>query len=275
MKRFLSPFASRGSSPASRRAEAARLLAASLAAATPALAAPGPLQAAEFSGNQKSEIEKIVRDYLLGNPEVIKDAIEELDKRQKVAEADSRNRAIDKRKDDLFNSPFQAVIGNPAGDVTLVEFFDYNCGYCKRSLNDVAKLVENDPNLRVVLKDFPILGANSLEAAQVASAAREQFKGQKFFEFHRKLLTTKGSIGEEQALAAAKELGADMAKLKADMKNPAIQAGLKEVASLADDLRFEGTPSWVIGKEAVVGGLSYNTLKAKIDNMRKCGKTSC
>jgi len=275
MKRFLSPLAFRGSSPASRRVEAARLLAASLAAATPMLASPTSLRAAEFSANQKSEIEKIVRDYLLGNPEVIKDAIQELDKRQKVAEADSRNRAIDTRKDDLFNSPFQAVVGNPAGDVTLVEFFDYNCGYCKRSLNDVAKLVENDPNLRVVLKDFPILGANSLEAAQVASAAREQFKGQKFFEFHRKLLTTKGSIGEEQALAVAKELGADMAKLKADMKNPAIQAGLKEVAALADDLRFEGTPSWVIGKEAVVGGLPYNTLKAKIDNMRKCGKTSC
>lgn len=245
------------------------------AAAVFAAAAAGPAAAEEFSGPQKQEIEKIVRSYLTANPDVIREAIAELEKRQKLAEAESRDRAIKKDADRLAKSEFQAVVGNPDGDVTLIEFFDYNCGYCKRSVNDVAKLVENDPKLRVVLKDFPILGTNSLEAAQVASALREQFKGQKFWEFHKKLLSTRGSIGEEQALAVAKELGADMTRLKADMKSPAIQAGLKEVAALADDLNFEGTPSWVIGTEAVVGGLPYITLKGKIDNIRKCGKTRC
>jgi protein-disulfide isomerase len=246
-----------------------------LAAAVFAVAVAGFAHAGEFSGAQKTEIEKIVRSYLTGNPEVIKEAIEELEKRQKLAEADSRDRAIKKDADKITNSTFQTVVGNPAGDVTLVEFFDYNCGYCKRSVGDVAKLIEGDPKLRVVLKDFPILGTGSLEAAQVASALREQFKDLKLWEFHKKLLGVRGSIGEEQALAVAKELGADMAKLKTDMKSPSVQAGLKEVAALADELHFEGTPSWVIGSEAFVGGVPFAALKSKIENVRKCGKSAC
>lgn len=258
-----------------RRAKSALFAASSLLGASLAFAAPAPIHATEFSGGQKSEIEKIVHDYLLTNPEVVKDAINELDRRQKIAEADSRQKVMTQNSDKLFNSQYQAVIGNPSGDVTLVEFFDYNCGYCKQSLNNVAKLIETDPNLRVVLKDFPILGPGSLEVAQVASALREQFKGQKFWEFHRKLLTTRGSIAKAQAMNAAKELGADMDRLEKDLKSPAIHAGLQEVEDLADQLHFTGTPSWVIGKEAIVGGVPVEELKSKIDNVRKCGKTKC
>ncbi len=235
----------------------------------------GPARAADFTADQKTEIGKIVKDYLIANPEVIKDAIEELEKRQKVAENELREKALEKNADKIYKSPNQAVVGNPDGDVTLVEFFDYNCGYCKQSLANVAKLIETDPKLRVVLKDFAILGPESVETAQVASALREQFKGQKFFEFHRKLLSTRGHIGKAQALAAAKELGADMDKLEKDMKKPEVMAGLAEVSQLADELRFTGTPSWVIGKEAIVGGLPLAEMKGKIDNLRKCGATAC
>ena len=240
-----------------------------------ALSAAAPARAVEFSGDQKAEIGKIVHDYLVANPEVIRDAIDELEKKQKVAEAASRQKALTQSSDKLFASPYQAVVGNPSGDVTLVEFFDYNCGYCKQSLGFVAKLLETDPNLKVVLKDFPILGPDSVDVAQVASAAREQFKGAKFFEFHRKLLSIRGHIGKEQALAAAKELGADMDRLEKDLKSPAIQTGLKEVEKLAEELHFNGTPSWVLGKDAIVGGIPYAELKSKIDNVRKCGKTAC
>jgi protein-disulfide isomerase len=235
----------------------------------------GAARATEALPANKVEIEKIVHDYLVANPEVIREAIEELDRRQKVAEAESVKYVVAKSSDLLFNSKNQAVIGNPSGDVTIVEFFDYNCGYCRQSLASIGKLIETDPNLRVVLKDFPILGTPSTEAAQVASAVREQLKGEKFFEFHRKLLSLRGGVGKTQAMNVARELGVDMDRLEKDMKSPAIHQGLAEVAALADDLHFTGTPSWVIGKETILGGVPMAQLKAKIDNVRKCGKTVC
>lgn len=256
------------------RGRAARGPAAVLGAAL-AFAAPAPLRAGETPSIQKAEVEKIVHDYLLTNPEVIRDAIEELDRRQKVAEADSRQRVVTQSADKLFNSPHQAVIGNPAGDVTLVEFFDYNCGYCKRALDDVSKLIAGDPKLRVVLKDFPVLGAGSTEAAEIATALRQQVTPEKFFEFHRKLLNTRGSIGKAQALNAAKEIGADPVKLEKDAKSPEVRAAIKEVMEIADSLNLSGTPSWVLGKDVIVGAVGYQQLKNKIDNTRKCGKSVC
>ncbi|MBY6241488.1 DsbA family protein [Methylosinus sp. Sm6] len=247
-----------------------------LAAATAAAAllAAAPLRA-DTPQPQKAEIEKIVHDYLIANPEVIREAIDELERREKVAEADSRSRAVDKTADKLFNSAAQAVIGNPSGDVTLVEFFDYNCGYCKRALDDLAKLVDGDPKLRVVLKDFPVLGQGSTEAAEIATALRLQLKPEKFYAFHRKLLGTRGPIGKAQALAVAKELGADAARLEKDAKSDETRAALRESAELADSLNLSGTPSWVLGKEVIVGAVGFQQLKSKIDNTRKCGKSVC
>ncbi|BBU63322.1 outer membrane protein [Methylosinus sp. C49] len=250
------------------------LVRAAAAAVIGLVAVAAPLRA-ETSVPQKAEIEKIVHDYLLANPEVIRDAIDELERRQKVAEADSRQKAVTQGADKLFNSASQAVIGNPSGDVTLVEFFDYNCGYCKRALDDVAKLIEGDPKLRVVLKDFPVLGAGSVEAAEIATAARLQLKPEKFYEFHRKLLNTRGAVGKAQAIAIAKELGADTAKLEKDSKSPEVKASIKEVMELADSLNLTGTPSWVLGKEVIVGAVGFQPLKTKIENTRKCGKTVC
>jgi protein-disulfide isomerase len=239
-------------------------------------AAPAaPLAADAFTAQQKAGVEKIIHDYLVANPEVIREAIDELKKREEAAELAMREKAVNDLGDKIGNSANQAVVGNPDGDVTLVEFFDYNCGYCKQSLASVSKLIEGDPKLRVVLKDFPILGPDSVETAHVATAARLQLSRDKFWEFHKKLLSTRGHIGKAQALAAAKEVGADMDRLEKDANSAETQAALKDVATQAEQLKFDGTPSWVIGKEAVVGGLPYAQLKAKIDNMRKCGKTAC
>ncbi|QGM44726.1 DsbA family protein [Methylocystis heyeri] len=232
-------------------------------------------RAEEFSGAQKMDIERIVHDYLVTKPEVIKEAIEALNKKEKLAEAAAREKILTKDADKLFNSSNQAVVGNPNGDVTVVEFFDYNCGYCKQSLANVAKLIETDPKVRVVLKDFAILGPDSVEAAEVATAVRTQFKGAKFWDFHRKLLETRGHIGKQQAVAVAKELGADVDQLEKDIKRPETRATLEEVDLLAEGLHFSGTPSWVIGKEAIIGGVSFGELKSKIDNVRKCGKATC
>lgn len=265
----------RGERPLARGAALFGFGAAALAGGALAWATPAPVQANELSGSQKAEIEKIVHDYLLANPEVIRDAINELDKRRKIAEADSRQRVVADSAERLFNSVNQAVIGNPAGNITLVEFFDYNCGYCKRSLDDIVKLIESNPDLRVVLKDFPVLGPGSTEAAEVATALRQQFKGEKFWEFHRKLLASRGSIGKAQALSVAKELGADAAKLEKDMKSPEVHAAIQEVMEIADQLNLTGTPSWVLDKDVIVGAIGYSQLANKIENVRKCGKTVC
>jgi len=234
-----------------------------------------PAGAAEFSPAQKTEIEGIVKDYLLTHPEILRDVATELERKAKIEENDARRAAIAHASKEIFNSDFQAVVGNPNGKITLVEFFDYNCGYCKRAMDDLSKLMKGNPELRVVLKDFPVLGVDSVEAAQIASAARKQVSGQKFWEFHQKLLTTKGKIGREQALAAAKEVGLDMGKLQKDAADPEIKDKLAGVLKLGEGLSINGTPSYVIGDEVVVGAVGYDELKKRIDSMGKCGKTEC
>jgi protein-disulfide isomerase len=250
-------------------------LAAALAAGLVFAGAATAFAGDAFTAQQKTDIEKIIHDYLVQKPEVIREAIDELKKKEDAAEVAMREKTLHDQGDKITRSPNQAVVGNPNGDVTLVEFFDYNCGYCKQSLASVAKLIEGDPKLRVVLKDFAILGPDSVETAHVATAARMQLSADKFWEFHKKLLSTRGHIGKAQAVAAAREVGADMDRLEKDANSAETQAALKEVTTLAEQLKFDGTPSWVIGNEAFVGGVPYAQLKTKIDNMRKCGKTTC
>lgn len=175
----------------------------------------------------------------------------------------------------LYNPANQAVIGNPNGKITLVEFFDYNCGYCKRALNDLARLLKDNPDLRVVLRDLPILAPSSVEAARIANAANNQLKGAKFWEFHQKLLSSRGLVGTAEALAVAKEFGVDMDRLAKDAAAPSVTAGIVESVGLAKKLQVTGTPSYVIGDDVVVGPVGYDALEAKVVNMRKCGNVVC
>jgi len=235
-----------------------------------------PVRANEFNAAQKSEIESIIHSYLLDHPEVLREVSVELEKKQQAEEADLRRRAIEQNRDALVNNTFQGVVGNPKGKITLVEFFDYNCGYCKRAFGDMVNLIKAEPELRVVLMDFPVLGADSLEAAQVAAAVRKQISGDKFFDYHQKLLTgSHGRVGRDQALAVAKDMGLDMDKLQKDMKDPSIHAGISETMKVADALSLTGTPSYVIGDEAIVGAVGFKQLKPLVDSMAKCGKTVC
>ncbi len=135
--------------------------------------------------------------------------------------------------------------------------------------------MKENPDLRVVLKDLPILSPGSIEAAAVASGVRNQFKGDKFWEFHQKLLNSHGQVGKAQALAIAKDLGADMDRLAKDSIAPSVKEGIEENDEIAKGLSMNGTPSYVIGGEVIVGAVGYDQLKAKLDNVRKCGKAAC
>jgi len=253
-----------------------RLLAAATSlVALLAFAAPQSVRAAEFSTPQRTEIETIVREYLIAHPEVLQEAMAEFEKRQTAAEAEKHKTAVKDNAKAIFSSPHQVNLGNPDGDVTFVEFFDYNCGYCKRAMTDMLTLMKDDPKLKVVLKEFPVLGPGSVEAAQVAVAVRMQDKtGKKYLDFHQKLLGGRGQADKAHAMAAAKDAGLNMAQIEKDMAGPEVKASLEENLKLAEALGLNGTPSYVIGSDVVVGAVGLPALQEKI-NTTRCGKPTC
>jgi protein-disulfide isomerase len=249
------------------RFHAPTLFAAALMLALPAAT---PTRAQTFSADQRQEIEGIVKNYLLQHPEVMQDVMAELEKRQKAAEAEKNRAAVAENNATIFSSPHQVVLGNPQGNVTMVEFFDYNCGYCKHALSDMLTLLKTDPNLKFVLKEFPVLGEGSVEAAHVAVAARMQdVTGKKYIEFHQKLLGGRGPADKARALAAAKEVGFDMARIEKDMGSDEVKKTIDENLKLADLIGVNGTPSYVVGEEVVVGAVGLDALKEKIAAERK------
>jgi len=251
---------------------------ASVIVATAALLAASaalPARAQAFNDEQRTDIERIIKEYLLSHPEVLQQAVAELEKRQQAAEAEKARTAIKSNSEALFNSPRQVVVGNPKGDVTLVEFFDYNCGYCKHALADLMDMMKTDSNLRVVLKEFPVLGPGSVEAAQVAVAVRMQDKtGKKYLEFHQKLLGGRGQADKARALAAAKDVGLDMGRIEKDLASDEVKQSLDESLKLAEALGLNGTPSYVTGDDVVVGAVGATQLREKV-NTARCGKPTC
>ena len=236
-------------------------------------AVPLPTSAQSFTDTQRSDIQAIVRSYLIAHPEVLEEAMNELNKRQAAEEAAKHEAAIGQNADSIFNSPHGVVLGNKDGDVAFVEFFDYNCGYCKRAMADMLDLLKSDPNLKIVLKEFPVLSEGSVEAAKVAVAVRMQ-DPKKYLDFHTRLLGGRGPVDKARALAAAKDVGLDVARIEKDLANPEVRATIEENMKLAEDMGLNGTPSYVIGKQVVVGAVGLEGLKEKI-GIARCGKATC
>ena len=240
-----------------------------------ASAGPAMAQGQPLSPEQRKAVTDLIRETILKNPEIIQDALIELERRNTVAQADAQRNAVAAEKARITDPATSVIIGNPEGDITLVEFMDYNCGFCKRAMEDVTALSKADPKLRVVLKDFPILGPDSVEASRVAVAVKNQLQGPKYFEFHNKLMGVKGKVNAAKALDIAKEAGADIAQVKKDMEAPATKAAIEDTVALGDRLGLTGTPAFIIGDEIVFGAVGQAALKAKIDSVRRCGKTDC
>lgn len=240
-------------------------LCALVAAAFATMFATMPAAAQTFSAEQRGEIERIIKDFLIKNPAVVQEVLAEVEKQQQAAEAEKHREAVKANAEVLFSSPRQVVLGNPQGSVTMVEFFDYNCGFCKRALTDMLELIKGDPNLKFVLKEFPVLGEGSMQAAQVAVAVRMQDKtGKKYLDFHQKLLTSRGPADKARALAAAKEVGFDVARLEKDMNSEEAKATIAESMQLAEAIGVSGTPSYVVGTDVVVGAVGVEALRQKI-----------
>src|SRR5260221_8258331 len=238
--------------------------------------APAPARAQSFAPDQRGEIEKFVREYLLSHPEVLQEAMAELEKRQSAEDAEKHLAAIKDNAAAIFSSPRQVNLGNPQGDVTMVEFFDYNCAFCKRAMTDMLDLMKADPKLKVVLKEFPVLGEGSTQAAQVAVAVRMQDKsgGKRYLDFHTKLLGGRGPADKAHALAAAKDAGFDTARIEKDIQSEDVKQTLAENAKLAGQLGLNGTPSYVFPAEVVVGAVGLPALASKV-NLARCGKAAC
>jgi protein-disulfide isomerase len=223
----------------------------------------------------EKQVIEIVRNYLTKNPEILVEMTTELDKRQQDEQASQQRKAISDNADALFRSSKSFSAGNPDGDVTVVEFFDYNCGYCRRAMPDVVKLVENDDKVKLVLKELPIFGEESEDAAKGALAAHEQGK---YFEMHQKLFAEPGKANKEKVLRIANEIGLDIPKLEADMASPQIQAALDESRTLAQQLGLQGTPLYLIGDRIIPGAPDdlYDQLVEKVTEVREQGcKATC
>ncbi len=220
-----------------------------------------------LSEGQVGEVEGLIRSHLLANPEIITDAINELQARQERQEQLAQVEAIAAHADVIFTSDRHVVIGNPEGDVTLVEFFDYNCHFCRRALDDIQAMIDSDPDLRVVLKEFPVLGEASVEAAQV-SVAVSKTDPDKFREFHFALLAEHGTVDRNRALAVAEEMGIDTTAVNALVDTDEVREAINEVYEIAGNLNLTGTPTFVTRDEVVVGAVGLEALQTRIAQIR-------
>jgi protein-disulfide isomerase len=226
-----------------------------------AQAAPMSSEAAELD-----QFEQRVREYLLRNPEVIMEALGILKERQRAAEAEGLKRTIAERSEEILNDPAAPVGGNPGGDVTLVEFFDYNCPYCRKVAPTMVELEQSDRDLRLVYKEFPILGPGSQFAARAALASRKQ---RKYVRFHNALMQANQQVAEDTVMDIARATGLDTERLEQDMQDPAIQDAIARNLQLANALGITGTPSFVIGDRMVPGAVDLRTLQGLIAEVRQ------
>jgi protein-disulfide isomerase len=238
-----------------------------------ALASAASTKLNTFTPQQKVAIEQIVHDYLVANPTVLIEATQALQIQQQRDMMTKATSSIKANAQALFNHDASPVIGNPKGSVTLIEFFDYQCSVCQRMAPVVKSLMKNNPNLRVVLKQWPIFGKVSADAAKAGLAAVKQ---NKFDAFYEALVMNTGHLTDGKILSIAKSTGLDTAQLEKDMKNPAFDTELKDNLKLAEALHLVGTPAFIIAKTPdgvyhdaktyfVPGGASEDTLKELIE----------
>jgi protein-disulfide isomerase len=223
-----------------------------------------------FSDSDKAAIEDIIRDYLTNkHPEVLMEAMKELQRRDQVTAESKAKEAVTTYKDKIFNDPNTPIGGNLKGDVTMVEFFDYQCGYCKMSEEAILKVLKDDGKVKFYYKEFPILGPMSVTATKAALAAVKQ---NKYVKFHDALIGKKDHLTEDMIYDTAKEVGLDVDKLKKDMASDEVSKIIDVNLKLGNDVGVRGTPMFIIGNQIYPGALQYDQIKKAVDDARAAAK---
>ncbi|WP_419799582.1 MAG: DsbA family protein [Terasakiella sp.] len=222
--------------------------------------------AEQLSTTQQDEVRKLVRETLLANPEILMEAMTVLQERQEEQKEKAQKTALLSLGDSIENGPLTPIAGNPEGDITMIEFFDYQCGYCKRAFPGVMEVINSDKNIRYVLKEFAILGPESEVAARAALAAHKQ---DKYFEMHTALMTIRGRLNTDKIMQIAEETGLDIARLKADMQSDEVNAEILSTRAIAQRLNISGTPAFIIGDQIIPGAIPPQGLKEAIAKERQ------
>ncbi|CTQ56149.1 Thiol:disulfide interchange protein DsbA precursor [Roseibium album] len=223
---------------------------------------------ADTAALSEERVKELALEAILENPEIIELAIQRLQQVQQERQQAAVMATLEARRSDLEQDPNAPVLGNPDGDITMVEFFDYNCPYCKRAKPIVEALLKADPNIRVVFREWPVLGEGSVYAARAALAARQQ---DKYEEFHWALMGFRGRAEEASVLEIAKDVGLDIDKLQADMQADEVNGHIRLSMQLAEGLNINGTPSFVIGDTVLPGLPTLEQLSAAVDEARAAG----
>jgi protein-disulfide isomerase len=241
------------------------------ATASKASDAPAPNA---FTPAQRKELETIIKDVLLNNPEIMLEVQNALESKMDKIQAERMAVAIKENATELYRPAGSPIVGNVKGDVPVIEFFDYNCGYCKKALSEVTQLMDKDKKVRIIMKEFPILSKGSEEASRVALAAKMQGK---YWEFHRAMLESQGQANEAASLRIAEKLGLDMARLKKDMASPEVKKEIDDTRQLATKMGIQGTPHFIVGDRIIAGAPENLTelLGKHVNDVRKEGCKVC
>ncbi|OZB18568.1 MAG: hypothetical protein B7X53_02775 [Hyphomonas sp. 34-62-18] len=221
--------------------------------------------AATADGMDEDRIKELVLEAIRENPGIVFEAAQLFEQQQQALQAQAAAQVLDTEKATLENDPNAPVLGNPDGDVTVVEFFDYNCPYCRRVKPEMEALLAADPNVRVVYREWPILGDGSVFAARAALASRNQGK---YEEFHWAMMQLKERAEEASILRTAEDIGLDIAQLRRDMNGPEIEEHIQTSMRLAQSLGFSGTPSFVIGDSLAPGLIQADQMIELVDQAR-------
>ncbi|HZT48682.1 MAG TPA: DsbA family protein [Hyphomicrobiaceae bacterium] len=261
--------------PAAVLAGATLVLAQTPPASTPVPSAtPAPAASSAFTPAQRKEIEAIIKEVLLQNPEIMLEVQNALEAKMDKIQAERMAVAIKEHAGELYRPAYSPVVGNVNGDVPVIEFFDYNCGYCKKALSEISRLIDKDRKVRLILKEFPILAKGSEEASRVALAAKLQGK---YWEFHRAMLESPGQANEASALRIAEKLGLDMSRLKKDMASADVKKEIEDTRQLATKMGIQGTPHFIVGDRIIAGAPEnlVELLGKHVSDVRKEGCKVC
>jgi protein-disulfide isomerase len=238
----------------------------------------------ERAGNTPEPVEQLaeldpetlnpmIESFLMDDPTILQRLSVALETQLQTEQSEQARVALAEFEDELYAAEGDVILGNPDGDVTLVELFDYNCTYCRQALPDLAALLESDPDLKVILKEFPILSQESVDAARVGVLVAESDVD--YWDFHQALFTGRGQVTGESALQAATDLGLSRVNLELDMGSERVAQVIQNSYELAQGLGITGTPTFIIGDQIIPGAVGADQLRVLIENMRECGQTQC